>query len=114
MFHQSCLIYISANFIDVNLNEVVPLKRVHIAKAISTVCDERTPPMLLWASGRHIEAIFYCDQFRDLKSQAMLRFLEEQLSGFILAMYFAKIIFILIAFFYIALITLVLKYSNLL
>ncbi|KAK6111590.1 hypothetical protein QQG55_44245 [Brugia pahangi] len=66
---------------EVNLNEAVLLKRVDIAKTVSTICDERTPPVLLWACGHHIEAIYYCDQFRDLKSQAMLRFLEEQLSG---------------------------------
>uniref|UniRef100_A0A7I4NJI7 Uncharacterized protein n=1 Tax=Brugia malayi TaxID=6279 RepID=A0A7I4NJI7_BRUMA len=66
---------------EVNLNKAVLLKRVDIAKTVSTICDERTPPVLLWACGHHIEAIYYCDQFRDLKSQAMLRFLEEQLSG---------------------------------
>uniref|UniRef100_A0A0R3S4A0 Nup96 domain-containing protein n=1 Tax=Elaeophora elaphi TaxID=1147741 RepID=A0A0R3S4A0_9BILA len=66
---------------DTNSNETALLKRVDIAKTISTICDERTPPMLLWICGHHIEAIYYCDQFRDLKSQAMLRFLEEQLSG---------------------------------
>lgn len=73
------------NFADINLDEAVLMKRADIAKTISTICDERTPPVLLWACGHHIEAIYYCDQFRDLKSQAMLRFLEEQLSGFILA-----------------------------
>lgn len=57
------------------------LKRVEVAKALSTVCDERMPAILLWNSNHRIEAIYYCDQFRDLKSQAMLRLLEEQLSG---------------------------------
>ncbi|VDK53070.1 unnamed protein product [Gongylonema pulchrum] len=57
------------------------MRRAEVAKAISTMCDERLPAILLWASNRHIEAIFYCDQFRDLKSQAMLRFLQDQLSG---------------------------------
>uniref|UniRef100_A0A1I8EF95 Uncharacterized protein n=1 Tax=Wuchereria bancrofti TaxID=6293 RepID=A0A1I8EF95_WUCBA len=66
---------------EVDLDKAVLLKRVDIAKTVSTICDERTPPVLLWACGHHIEAIYYCDQFRDLKSQAMLRFLEEQLSG---------------------------------
>ncbi|KAL3983214.1 hypothetical protein ACH3XW_50265 [Acanthocheilonema viteae] len=75
---------------DVNLDEAVLLKRVDIAKTISTICDERAPPVLLWACGHHIEAIYYCDQFRDLKSQAMLRFLEEQLSGLQLLQMFCE------------------------
>ncbi|CAG9539985.1 unnamed protein product [Cercopithifilaria johnstoni] len=75
---------------DINLDEIVLLKRVDIAKTISTICDERTPPVLLWACGHHIEAIYYCDQFRDLKSQAMLRFLEEQLSGLKLLQMFCE------------------------
>ncbi|VDK67974.1 unnamed protein product [Litomosoides sigmodontis] len=66
---------------DINLDKLVLLKPADITKTILTACDERTPPLLLWACGHHIEAIYYCDQFRDLKSQAMLRFLEEQLSG---------------------------------
>lgn len=78
------------NFAEINLDEVMLLKRVDIAKTISIICDERAPPVLLWACGHHIEAIYYCDQFRDLKSQAMLRFLEEQLSGFSLSILFCK------------------------
>uniref|UniRef100_A0A915PWI9 Uncharacterized protein n=1 Tax=Setaria digitata TaxID=48799 RepID=A0A915PWI9_9BILA len=66
---------------EMNLDEALLMKRIDVAKTISNICDERTPPLLLWACEHHIEAIYYCDQFRDLKSQAMLRFLEEQLSG---------------------------------
>uniref|UniRef100_A0A8R1TTD8 Uncharacterized protein n=1 Tax=Onchocerca volvulus TaxID=6282 RepID=A0A8R1TTD8_ONCVO len=75
---------------EINLDEVMLLKRVDIAKTISIICDERAPPVLLWACGHHIEAIYYCDQFRDLKSQAMLRFLEEQLSGLKLLQMFCE------------------------
>ncbi|OZC10617.1 hypothetical protein X798_02366 [Onchocerca flexuosa] len=75
---------------EINLAEVMLLERVNIAKTISIICDERAPPVLLWACGRHIEAIYYCDQFRDLKSQAMLRFLEEQLSGLRLLQMFCE------------------------
>ncbi|KAM3725115.1 Neuraminidase [Dirofilaria immitis] len=75
---------------EINLDEAVLLKRIDVAKTISTICDERTPPVLLWVSDHHIEAIYYCDQFRDLKSQAMLRFLEEQLSGLKLLQMFCE------------------------
>ncbi|EFO17377.1 hypothetical protein LOAG_11121 [Loa loa] len=75
---------------EINLEEAILLKRIDIAKTISTICDERTPPMLLWTCGHRIEAIYYCDQFRDLKSQAMLRFLEEQLSGLKLLQMFCE------------------------
>ncbi|VDN04257.1 unnamed protein product [Thelazia callipaeda] len=60
---------------------VAVLQRNDIAKTISSVCDERLPPMLLWRCNHRIEAIYYSDHFRDFKSQALLRFLEEHISG---------------------------------
>ncbi|KHN84237.1 hypothetical protein Tcan_05652 [Toxocara canis] len=55
--------------------------RTSVGNEISEKYSHQFPAIILWLSKNYIETIYYADQFCDLKSQAMLRFLIDRTLG---------------------------------
>ncbi|VDM37838.1 unnamed protein product [Toxocara canis] len=56
--------------------------RTSVGNEISEKYSHQFPAIILWLSKNYIETIYYADQFCDLKSQAMLRFLIDRTLGY--------------------------------